>query len=505
VIATRLEELDADLVERHVALTPADAAARGAAVVERLVALAAAVRARSAAHVLVATFAEPVRLAAGLADATLELPQRALVADLNRQLGARLPSVPGAYPLDVARLATEVGLRQWHDERLWQLGRIPLGAAAQLALGELVARTAAALLRPAHKVLVLDLDNTLWGGVLGEDGLGGIALGEEHPGRSYKQFQRAARGYADRGVLLAIASKNNEADVLEALAQHPDMVLRVTDFAARQIHWQDKATSLRAIAEELSVGLDALVFFDDNPVERAWVREQLPQVAVIEVPPKAIDYVAALDGAGLFDHLTLTAEDRARAALYQRDAQRRELAAGAGSVEDFLRQLDMTITVGPITDGERARVVQLLGKTNQFNLTTRRHTEADLQRLLDGGGIGLWMRVRDRFGDNGLVGVALAVPTEVAETWRLDTFLMSCRVLGRRAETTLLAQLARRIYARGGRALDGEFLPTKKNAPAAGFLAGHGFVAGAGAAGLARRALTATDGLTDELFTVEAL
>jgi FkbH-like protein len=294
----------------------------------------------------------------------------------------------------------------------------------------------------------------------------------------YKAFQRAIAGYRDRGVLLAIASKNNEADVVEVFGSHPDLVLRLDDFAARQIHWNDKASSLRAIAAELNIGLDALALFDDSPVERAWVREQLPEVTVIDVPTDPTRYTAALDDSGAFDHLVITSEDRSRARLYQDDARRRDLERTAASPEDFLRTLGMRVTIGPVDAQTRTRVVQLLGKTNQFNVTTRRHSEAELEALLgSAGAVGLWMRVADRYGDNGLVGVAIAVPAEPAapDTYRLDSFVMSCRVLGRQVEHALLDAVCRRARAAGAHTLLGEFLPTRKNAVASRFFADTGF------------------------------
>jgi FkbH-like protein len=377
--------------------------------------------------------------------------------------------------LDLARVASEVGLAQWYDQKLAVLARSPIGGAAQLALGRLLARHVRAVSRPPCKCLVLDLDNTLWGGVLGEEGIGGISLGEEHPGSIFKAFQRGVLGYRDRGVLLAIASKNNAPDVDELFVKHADMVLRREDFAARQIHWNDKATSLRAIAKELDIGVDSLAFFDDNPVERAWVREQLPEVTVIDVPKEPLRYLDALDESGAFDQLSITAEDRQRAGQYQVEAKRAELESTASSLEEFLGALQVKVMVGTLDAATLPRAVQLIGKTNQFNLTTRRHTAAELGAMLERpGAIGLWMRVADKFGDSGLVGVGVALPSEPA-TYVLDTFLLSCRVLGRKAERALLYALARRARAAGAAALLGEFVPTKKNAVAAGFFADAGF------------------------------
>lgn len=473
-IAGQLEDLAPRLVFDFLRLSASEIEEEVAEVVGRLERLARAVRQHGASRILVWNQLAPSVRAAGLADLGLERSQASVVADLNQRLATACRAISGASIFDVARLAAEVGWSRWSDPRLRHWARVPYSTVAQIAIGKELARYLRAIERSPCKCLVLDLDNTLWGGVLGEDGLGGIALGESYPGNVFKEFQRILRTYRDRGILLAIASKNNEADVVEAFERHPDMVLRWDDFGARQIHWNDKATSLQAIAEELNIGIDSLAFFDDNPVERAWVAERLPEVCVIDVPKDPLGYVPALEAAGVFDALVVTQEDRDRAELYRTENVRKTLQSRTGTIEEFLRALEMRITIGEFDAATLPRIVQLLGKTNQFNLTTRRHDEAGLAGILETGGIGIWMRVADRFGDNGLVGVALAIPQD--NDYVLDTFLMSCRVLGRMAETTMLHALARRVRTRGARWLWGEFIPTRKNAPAAQFLPSHGFV-----------------------------
>jgi FkbH-like protein len=209
-------------------------------------------------------------------------------------------------------------------------------------------------------------------------------------------------------VLLAVASKNNEVDVLEVFQNHPDCVLKIEDFAALQIHWQDKAGSLRTIAKELNIGTDALAFFDDSRVEREWVRSHMPEVTVIEVPDNPLDFARALDESGAFDHLAISAEDQRRAEMYQKEKERRRLQSESISLEDFLGHLNMKATIGFVDQETLPRVAQLVAKTNQFNLTTRRHTPSELQAMIESGAVALWLRVADRFADNGLVGVALA-------------------------------------------------------------------------------------------------
>ena len=289
VIATRMEDLAPTLWRDYEALSETgrdERAAQACARVERLV---AGVRRSSDASVVVFNFSEPLQGGWGIRRSPARVVEYA-----NTLLDGIAGQHPGVVVFDFARLALEVGLRQLFDVRLDYVSRMPFGPAAQIAIARGLARLIRALHVPPVKCLVLDLDNTLWGGVLGEAGPGGIALGEDYPGSVYRDFQWAIRELRNRGILLAMASKNNDIEVRQVFAQHPDMVLRWEDFAATQIHWEDKASSLRAIAGQLRIGLDSLVFYDDSPVERAWVRSELPEVTVIEVPADPLQRVAEL-------------------------------------------------------------------------------------------------------------------------------------------------------------------------------------------------------------------
>lgn len=464
VIATRLEEL----APRRI-----DAEWHGA--VARLRAVTAAVRANSKATVLLFNFAEPLIAPAGLAGASLDPSPSAILQQANAALAKAGREQPGVFLFDCARLMIEIGLERWHDPKLNYVGRIPFGVTAQIALGRRLARYLHAMYRTPCKCLVLDLDDTLWGGILGEAGPGGIALGEDYPGNAYRDFQRAVLALRDRGILLAIASKNNE-DEVRAAWESLRPVLQWDDFAARQIHWEDKAGSLRAIAKSLSIGLDALAFYDDNPIEREWIRSQLPEVTVIDVPADPLARIAALEESGAFDQLTLTAEDQQRAAQYQDEHRREQLRSAALSLAEFLEQLQIQTELAPVTAETLPRVTQLINKTNQFNLTGRRYTAAELQSLLDSGAIACSVSVTDRFGDYGLVGAAFAVP-ESNGCWRLDNFVLSCRALGRGVEGALLAGIARLARERGARCLIGEYRPSGRNVVVKDFYPSHGFQA----------------------------
>ena len=421
--------------------------------VERVERMAADVRRRSTASVVVFNF-----------------PEDPAASERIEKLAARNP---GIVVFDFARLALEIGLNQLYDLRLEYVSRMPFSTAGQIAIAGRLARLIRALYVPPAKCLVVDLDNTLWGGILGEAGPGGIALGQDYPGRVFQDFQRALGRLRERGILLAIASKNNVTEVVQVFEQHPDMVLRWQDFAATQIHWKDKASSLRAIARELGIGLDALVFYDDNPVERAWIRSELPEVTVIEAPEDPLGRIAALEGCEAFDQVSISEEDRRRAALYEVDRRREQARSETGSLEEFLARLEIRVTVGPVDGETLPRVAQLISKTNQFNLTGRRRTEAELRGQIERGAMACWLRAADRFGDYGLVAAAVAVP-EGAD-WRIDNFVVSCRILGRQVENALAAALAARVSAAGGKRLIGEYVATPRNVPARDFYAGLGF------------------------------
>jgi FkbH-like protein len=320
---------------------------------------------------------------------------------------------------------------------------------------------------------VVDADDTLWGGILGEEGTGGIALGNEYPGNVFQGFQAYLRILKERGVLLALVSKNEEAEVLAVLEKHADCVLRSVDFAARRINWREKSVNLREIAAELNLGLEALVFFDDNPFEREEVRQALPAVTVLEMPADPLRYIETIENSGVFDQLTFSAEDQQRAGLYQQQLARVEASQAAATPEEFLTGLQMVATIGRVGPDTLPRVAQLLAKTNQFNLTTRRHTAGQIAEMIGAGAIALWLRLADRFGDHGLVGAAIARPA--GRAWMIDTFLLSCRVIGRGAETALLSQLAACVRSCSGDEMMGEYLPTSKNAVVADFYPQHGF------------------------------
>jgi FkbH-like protein len=435
-----------------------------------------AFRKHSPAHLILHNLEQPVRPARGVLDAQPGARQAAAIAQVNHELGSIASEQIGVYVLDYDGLVARYGRTRWHDERKWLTVRLPIAAPNLHHLVREWLRFLHPLAGKVAKALVVDLDNTLWGGVIGEDGLAGIRLGSEYPGAAFQAVQRALLDLYRRGILLAVCSKNNPEDALEALEKHPGMILKLSQFAAIRINWTDKAQNLREIAQELNIGVDALAFLDDNPIERQQVRSALPEVFVIDLPTDPMEFAPVVRDCPLFERLSLSAEDQQRGALYQARRDREQLEQTITSREDFYRSLQQEAEIAPLTKANLARVAQLTNKTNQFNLTTRRYTEQQISDLAASPGWECFsLRVRDRFGDNGLVGVAL---THVnGETCDIDSLLLSCRVIGRTVETAFLAFLAQRARVQGARVLRGWFLPTKKNAPARDFYSAHGFTA----------------------------
>ena len=428
----------------------------------------------SKAALIVHSLDVPAVPGAGILDAQREDNAAEAIQRINRGLRALAGEYRGVYILDYHALVARHGRERWGDARKWLTVRLPVASANLPHLAAEWLRFLHPLAGKVAKCVAVDLDNTLWGGVIGEDGMNGIRLGAEYPGAAFQELQRALLDLSRRGILLAVCSKNNPADAMEALSGHPGMLLQPRDFAAMRINWNDKARNLREIARELNIGLDTIAFLDDNPVERQQVREQAPEAIVIRLPEDPMDYARAVRDCPWFERLALSDEDRRRGAYYAAQRQRVELERSVTSKEDFYRGLDQVAEIAPVNAQTLARVSQLTQKTNQFNLTTRRYTEQQIAGMAAAPNWRVWsLRVKDRYADNGLVGVAIArVDGEVCE---IDSFLMSCRVIGRTLETALLAHLAADARERGAKVLQGWFRPTKKNAPALEFYREHGF------------------------------
>jgi FkbH-like protein len=431
-------------------------------------------RSRTPAYILVHSLELPVRPSRGILDAQSFEGQAQAIRSINTGLRQIASEFSGVHIFDYDTLVASYGRGRWRDEQRWATVKLPMRADAMLPLADEWVRHLAPVAGRICKVLVTDLDNTLWGGVIGEDGISGIKIDREHPGIAYWNVQRALLDVKRRGVLLAISSKNHREDALEAFRVHPGMLLKHEDFAAERINWCDKPSCLREIAAELNMGLESLAFLDDNPAERERVRRETPEVTVIDLPADPMGFAEAVRRSPVLERLSISAEDAERSRYYAEQRVRAAALGSASNVEEFYRSLRQEVEIAPVNSATLARAAQLTQKTNQFNVTTRRYSEQRLAELAETAGWAVHtVRVKDRFGDNGLVGV-MVTSTE-GSVCEIDTFLLSCRVISRTIETAMLAFLAAATRSRGLTAVCGWFLPTAKNGPAADFYRKHGF------------------------------
>jgi FkbH-like protein len=388
-----------------------------------------------------------------------------ILARLNDRL-CEAAAEDGVFLLDVSRASERDGIDAWFDIGRWLQGKLEIAPQAAPLYGDLLARILAAQRGLSKKCLVLDLDNTLWGGVIGDDGLEGIVLGEgSAAGEAHLALQRYAKQLRERGVILAVCSKNDTKLAEAVFHDHPEMLLRRRDISVFLANWDDKAENLRIIANRLNIGIDSLVFVDDNPVERARIRQGLPMIAVPELPEDPAHYVRCLAEAGYFEAIGFTSEDRNRSEQYAANVEREASLASSQNVEEFLQGLEMSVVYGPFTAVDHARIVQLINKTNQFNTTTRRYTSEEIIHITSlPGALTLQFRLLDRLGDNGIVSTMILRPAaDQVDVLYIENWVMSCRVFGRQLEfeaMNIAVELARQ---RGVKVFVADYIPTAKN------------------------------------------
>jgi FkbH-like protein len=441
----------------------AEAAAAVNAARQYINAIRAGITQHSGAICIVQNLAPPPERVFGSLDRAVAGSIVDLVGAVNEAIAADVQDSPDVL-FDVAGLAETVGLARWHSPEEWNLAKLPFASELLPLYADHVCRLIASASGRSRRCLVLDLDNTMWGGVIGDDGIAGIQLAQgDAAGEAYLEFQRYVLALRERGVVLAVSSKNDDAVARAPFRDHPEMLVKESHVAVFQANWNDKPTNIAAIARELSLGLESLVFVDDNPFERELVRQRLPQVAVVELPADPALYARTLSAAGYFELTKLSAEDLSRASFYDGNARRAELQKSVGNLDDYLASLQMEIVFQPFDEIGRARIAQLVNKSNQYNLTTRRYSEADVAEIgANPDCFTLQVRLLDSFGDNGMISVVIARGVG-ADEWSIDTWLMSCRVLGRKVEHMVLHELLRHADACGARALVGTFIPTDRN------------------------------------------
>ena len=431
------------------------------AVAAQLLELSKMVNERTGADVVLGNFMLPGRHDLGA------FRSRTLASDwnfrkwVNLELGLKAPSFVRICDLEF--LANRHGALAAEDARGWFESKQPCSPALLVQVCSEVSHLIHGLRSPMKKGLALDLDNTLWGGVVADDGLEGIEIGDTSPrGEAFKGFQKYIASLKDRGVLLAVVSKNDHARAIEPFEKHPDLVLKPADFVSFKANWEPKSDNLRQMAAELELGLDSFVFVDDNPAEIDIVRQFAPQVTTILLGPDPAEYVAQLQDCRLFEPASITGEDAQRTGQYRVEAERRTLLASATDMDSYLTSLEMEAVIAEFAPVDVPRLAQLINKSNQFNLTTHRRTETEVQALIGRADyLCFSVRLKDRFGDHGLISIVIGHVR--GETVEVDTWLMSCRVLKRQVEETVINELARLSIARGAREVIGIYLPTAKN------------------------------------------
>ncbi len=375
---------------------------------------------------------------------------------------------------DINYLSAWFGLERWYDKALWHSYKYAMSSDAVPLLADSAASIIKAILGKTRKCLVLDLDNTLWGGAIGEQGLEGIRIGKETPeAEAYTEFQQYIRRLRERGVILAVCSKNDPANAQLGFA-HPDSVLKLEDFSAFQANWEPKPENLRAIAASLNIGMDSLVFVDDSPMERELVQSQAPEVAVPQIGNDVTHYISTLDKIGYFETVSVSSDDLSRSTFYAKNSARLSQQNKFADYAEFLRSLEMKAEIAAFSPLYLDRITQLINKTNQFNVTTRRYTKSELEDILGNEDfVALYGRLTDKFGDNGLVSVMIG---EVRSSQiHIDLWLMSCRVLKRGMEDAMFDRFVAAARSRDVTAIHGYFNPTAKNAMVSGLFELMGF------------------------------
>ncbi len=423
-------------------------------------------RAHSAAKVILHNYEIPEFLAYGIFDIHSETSQKQAFLSTNDGLLKIAKKLNDVFILDYEHLTARYGKKHWFNEKLWYTARAPISNEGLEALANEYLKFIIATTGKTKKCIVVDLDNTLWGGIVGEIGWNEIQIGQTHPGNAYLDFQRELLKLYQKGIVLAINSKNNEADVMEVFEKREEMVLKKHHFACMKINWENKAKNMAEIAQELNLGIDSFVFFDDNPAERELIRQQCPEVLTVELPDNPQLYARVLKALPDFEKVAFTEEDLTRGRLYYEDLQRKQEQKQSTSMENFFYSLGMEATICKNEKSAIARLTDLTQKTNQFNLTTIRYSKEEISKLIDAKDSRVYsLRVTDKFGDLGLVGEIII--RENKDTWEIDTFLLSCRVMGRFLEVAFLAHVIDDARKGGIKSIIGRYVPTKKNLPVA--------------------------------------
>src|SRR4026209_2486588 len=433
--------------------------------VSRLTGVWDALRAHTQATVPQTTLGAPFERLFGQYDRQVPGSLSTIVSDVNAAIVSEARS-RNLLLVDLEEVASWVGRRAWFDERLWAIAKLPTAMEHLPLVAQGIVDVTLATEGRAVKCVVLDLDNTLWGGVVGDDGPHGIKIAAHGDGEAFHRFQCFLKELKNRGILLAVCSKNEHENAVRPFEINSEMVLKLDDITVFVANWENKPQNIASIRDALNIGLDSMLFLDDNPFERAAVRTLLPDVMVPELPDDPADYVKTLVELNLFETTAFSAEDAQRSTLYRQEAQRRLAETTAPSFEDYLQSLEMTIEVTRFTPEQLGRITQLLQRSNQFNLTTQRHNQAQCEAMMNDieGCLPLTASLRDRFGDHGLISIVVVRPDRAANTAVISDWLMRCRVLTRGVEEYLMNHVVEQARRWGLSSVAASYIPTSKNA-----------------------------------------
>ena len=428
----------------------------------------------SDSKIVLSNFQYPTYSPYGINDGKKELGLKEIIENINIKIRDRIKKEKSIFIFDFNGFVTKYGEVNVFNFQQYFSGDIKISIRYTKEFVNELMQFVVAHLGITKKCIVLDLDNTLWGGIIGEDGFESIKLGDEPIGRSFVEFQKRLLALSNRGIILAINSRNNFEDAIRVIREHPNMILKENDFSCVKINWKNKALNLREISKELNIGLDSIVFFDDDPINRELVKKEMPEVSVIDLHSDSSEFANKLTRMIEFEIWNMTSEDIQKKKMYGEQKQRIEYEEKIDDYDEFLRNMDIQIEIKEADDFTIPRISQLTLKTNQFNVTTRRYQEKEIFSFSqDKNSVIQCAKVKDKFGDNGITGVYIVKKEE--KEWIIDTFLLSCRIIGRGVEDALLSEIIKRAKKEGVKKVKGVFIPTKKNKPAEKFFEEFGF------------------------------
>jgi len=429
---------------------------------------------KSQSKIVITNFTIPTYTSLGIYESKIEYGTKEIILDLNKKLKVLSKNIDSCYVYDFNSFVTKFGEKNVIDYKKMYYGDIKINFDIIPYLIYEFLSYVKPILGLNKKCIVLDLDNTLWGNIIGEEGIEGIKIGPYPEGRSFVEFQKVIKSLSENGIILAINSKNNQKDAMKAINEHPHMILREQDFSCMKINWNDKISNMKEISNELNIGLDSIVFFDDDPVNRELIRMSMPEINTVELPEDPSTYAEILRNLNDFNTLKITKDDTERKKMYSQEQNRQKLESNTENLNEYLKKLDIKIKIKLDNKIAISRISQLILKTNQFNLTTKRYQEEQIKEFVeDETMIVGCSEVEDKFGENGITNVFI-IKTKSNE-WIIDTFLLSCRIMGRGIEEGIVGKILEIAKQKGIEKITATFIPTEKNKPAENFLKNYGF------------------------------